>query len=156
REPVRRGDGPACVPAARSRALAVHGVRSSEAARPIRAHGGGHEHRGTWVEGALIMADVPVIAATDARIAIDGVVAIDRLTLATRGDRVARAGDPAALTAAITGSPPSPDADDELPGEAYVIAGSLLVAGRDVAVGAHTAVIGAALLDPPLPPSWSA
>src|SRR5262249_31947665 len=46
--------------------------------------------------------------------------------------------------------------DDELPSEAYVIAGSLLVAGRDVAAGAHTQAIGAALLDPPLPPSWSA
>jgi ABC-2 type transport system ATP-binding protein len=105
------------------------------------------------------MADSAVIAALDARISVDGAVAIDRLTLVTQGDRVVLAGDPAALLAAITGASLSPGAsieDDELPGEAYVIAGSLLVAGRDVASGAHTAAIGAALLDPPLPPSWSA
>jgi len=104
------------------------------------------------------MADTAVITALDARIAVDGAVAIDRLTLSTRGDRVVLAGDPAALIAAITGASLSPSAssDDDPPGEAYVIAGSLLVAGHDVTSGAHTAVIGAALLDPPLPPSWSA
>lgn len=101
------------------------------------------------------MADAPVLAATEARIAVDGVVAIDHLTLATRGDRVILAGDPAALIAAIIGAPLSPNIDDELPGEAFVIGGSLLIGGRDVASGAHTAAIGAALLDPPLPPSWS-
>jgi ABC-2 type transport system ATP-binding protein len=114
------------------------------------------------------VANEPLIEATDARVAIDGVVAIERLTLTTRGDRVLFAGDPSALLAAITGTPLSsrgsaraalPEAaglaEDELPGEALVTAGKLLLAGRDVADGAHTAIMGAALLDPPLPPGWT-
>jgi ABC-2 type transport system ATP-binding protein len=116
------------------------------------------------------MTAAPLIDATDVRIAVDGVVAIERLTLKTRGDRVLLAGDPSALIAAITGAPLSSrasahaaspqasgvSADEELPGEANVTSGTLLLAGRNVAEGAHAAVMGAAPLDPPLPPGWTA
>jgi ABC-type multidrug transport system ATPase subunit len=116
------------------------------------------------------MAKTPLLEATEARIAIDGVVAIDRLTLSTHGDRVVFAGDPGPLIAALTGLPLSSLGsgraalrrpaleweEEELPGEAYVSAGRLLLAGRNVADGAHVAVMGAAPLDPPLPSGWTA
>lgn len=114
------------------------------------------------------MAEVPLLAAEGARIAIDGVVAVDRLTLVTSGDRAVFAGDPGALLSAITGVPRSAsgaaraasssagDDDEPLPGEAFVVAGALLLAGRSVAEGAHVASMGAAPLDPPLPEAWSA
>ena len=108
----------------------------------------------------------PVLEARDARIAVDGVIAVDRLSLRTAGDRVILAGDPGALLAALTGVPRSaagggrvasaPGDEAELPGEAYVVAGELLLAGRSVAENAHAAVMGAAALDPPLPPRWTA
>ena len=119
----------------------------------------------------------PLLVAEEARIAVDGVVAIDRLTFSATGDHLLFAGDPAALFAAITGVPlssrrgarpvltgkaaraalaSSDDLDEELPGEAYVVAGALLLAGRSVAEAAHTSLMGAAPLDPPLPPTWSA
>lgn len=100
----------------------------------------------------------PLLAATDARVAVDGVTAIDRLTLETRGDHVALAGEPRALMAAITSVPladPSGDAD-ALSGEALVISGSLTLAGCDVGARAHLATMGAAPLDPPLPPDLTA
>jgi ABC-2 type transport system ATP-binding protein len=110
------------------------------------------------------MTHAPLIDATDVRITVDGVVSLDRLTLTTRGDRLVLAGDPGALLAAITGMPlssrGSADAaslpDEELPGEAYVSAGTLLFAGHNVAEGAHLPMIGVAPLDPPLPPRWTA
>lgn len=102
----------------------------------------------------------PLLEAVDARISIDDVVAIDRLSLATRGDRVFLAGDVEALFAALTGvsrAARSRDAAiDDMPGEARVTAGSLRIAGSDVAKGAHFRVMGAAPLDPPLPPAWTA
>lgn len=100
-----------------------------------------------------------VISATDARIAVDGVTAIDRLTLETRGDHVLCAGDTRALFAAITGVPladPAAEGDEALAGEAYVVAGALALAGRSVVDRAHVASMGAAPLDPPLPPRWTA
>ena len=113
----------------------------------------------------------PLLEARDARIAVDDVIAVERLTCATRGDRVLCAGDTQALLAALTGvplhvgrgaAPAGPAAshdlpgDGEPPGEARVVAGTLTLAGRDVASGAHRALCGAAPLDPPLPPSWTA
>ncbi|MFT3773898.1 MAG: ABC transporter ATP-binding protein [Minicystis sp.] len=103
---------------------------------------------------------VPLLAATEARIAVDGVTAVDRLTLATTGDHVLLAGDTRALFAAITGvplaDPTKPeDEEGELPGEAYVAAGTLTLVGRSVGDRAHLAVMGAAPLDPPLPPRWT-
>jgi ABC-2 type transport system ATP-binding protein len=119
----------------------------------------------------------PLLVAEEARIAVDGVVAIDRLTFSAIGDHLLFAGDPAALFAAITGVPLSSrrgarpvltgkaaraalaatdDLDEELPGEAYVVAGALRLAGRSVADATHIPIMGAATLDPPLPPAWSA
>jgi ABC-2 type transport system ATP-binding protein len=102
----------------------------------------------------------PLLRAEDARIAIDDVVALDRLTVTTRGDRVLFVGDVEALFAALTGvsrSARSAKAGmDDLPGEARVTAGSMRVAGRDVATSAHLASAGVAPLDPPLPAAWTA
>ena len=49
--------------------------------------------------------EASLVEADDARVAIDGVVAIDRLTLRAGGDRVLFAGDAAALFAALTHVP---------------------------------------------------
>lgn len=119
----------------------------------------------------------PVLVAAEARVAVDGVVAIDHLTLSTKGDRVLFAGDVAALFGAISQVPLSArlgagalapvlegraraqarEGDDEaLEGEAAVVSGSLRLAGREVAEGAQVPIMGAAPLDPPLPPGWSA
>lgn len=120
---------------------------------------------------------LPLLLAEEARVAVDGVVVIDRLSLVTTGDHVLFAGDPSALFAALSGVPLSSrrgarpaltgkaaradqasfdELDEELPGEAYVVAGTLHLAGRNVAEGAHVTLMGAAPLDPPLPPGWSA
>lgn len=122
-------------------------------------------------------ARAPVLVAAEARIAVDGVVAFDRLTLSTTGDRVLFAGDVSALFGAITQVPLSTrlgagaltpaikgrarvatkDGDDEaLVGEASVVAGSLRLAGREVSEGAHVTIMGAAPLDPPMPAAWTA
>lgn len=104
------------------------------------------------------MSEAPALLfAEDARIAVDGVTAIDRLTLGTRGDHVVLAGDPRSLLAALTGVPladPAGDPDGP-PGEAIVAAGTLLFAGKSVADGAHRALMGAAPRDPPLPPGFT-
>jgi ABC-type multidrug transport system ATPase subunit len=42
-----------------------------------------------------------------------------------------------------------------MPGELYVVGGTLLLAGKSVAEAAHVAIMGAATLDPPLPPRWT-
>src|SRR5699024_3666922 len=137
-------------------ALAVPDLRVGQAPRPLGAGGGDRGHRRG--QGPLMAGGpVPLLAASEARIAVDGVTAIDRLTLATEGDHVLVAGDTRALFAAITGvplaDPAAPEGDDgALPGEAFVVAGTLSVAGHSVAERAHLATIGAAPLDPPLPP----
>ena len=102
----------------------------------------------------------PVLHAEDARITIDDVVAIDRLTVRARGDRVLCTGEAEALFAALTAVPlrsraPSHD-DAAMPGEASLAAGSLHVAGLDVATRAHLDAAGIAPLDPPLPKGMTA
>jgi ABC-2 type transport system ATP-binding protein len=99
-----------------------------------------------------------VLEAEEARVAVDGVTAIDRLTLTTSGDHVLVGGDARALFAAITGVPlADPEADEgALPGEAFVVAGALRLVGRSVGERAHVAVMGAAPLDPPMPGRWTA
>lgn len=100
-----------------------------------------------------------LLSAEGARIAVDGVTAVDGLTLETRGDHVAIAGDPRALMAAITGVPladPTAEDDGGPPGEALLVAGRLALAGRDVGGRAHLSAMGAAPLDPPLPPGLTA
>lgn len=117
----------------------------------------------------------PLLAANAARVAVDGVVAIEQLTFTTLGDRALFVGDAGALFAALTGVPlgvraptlagrsadphwvpPPPERDPEaLPGEARVVSGSLSIAGRDVGRGEHRTLLGAAPLDLPLPSSWT-
>lgn len=102
----------------------------------------------------------PVLHAEDARITIDDVVAIDHLTARSRGDRVLCTGEAEALFAALTAVPlrarAAPRTDEDLPGQPHVTAGSLFVAGKDVATNAHLALVGVAPLDPPLPPRFTA
>jgi ABC-2 type transport system ATP-binding protein len=108
----------------------------------------------------------PVIEAREVRVAVDGVVAIERLSLVTAGYHVVLAGDTGALLAALTGvarsrsgggrtSAADGGGDDDEPGESYVVAGTLLLAGKNVAQAAHVAGTGTAVLDPPLP-RWTA
>jgi ABC-2 type transport system ATP-binding protein len=118
----------------------------------------------------------PLFEADGARVAVDGVVAIERLSCASTGDRALVVGDAGALFAVLTGvplgvrapsiatrsadprwAPLAPERDPEAPpGEARVCAGALRLAGRDVGRGEHVGAIGAAPLDPPLPPAWTA
>jgi ABC-2 type transport system ATP-binding protein len=108
--------------------------------------------------------EVPLLEAHEARIDVDGVAAVERLSLVSKGDLLVLAGDTGALVAALTGVPRAASggaraasADDAEPqGEAYVVGGSLLLAGRSVAESAHVAIMGAAALDPPLNAAWTA
>jgi ABC-2 type transport system ATP-binding protein len=106
-----------------------------------------------------LLASRPLLRAEDARIAVDDVVAVDRLTLETHGDRVLFVGEVDELFAALTGVPLASRArrggSDERPGQARVVGGTLLVAGKSVVGGAHLASVGAAPLDPPLPATWT-
>jgi ABC-2 type transport system ATP-binding protein len=100
-----------------------------------------------------------VLEASGARIAVDDVTVIERLDVSTVGSRVLVIGDAGALLAAISGAPLAAvgeGGDDGPLGEARVVAGSLRVGGREVTAGDHHAVLGAAPLDPPLPPAQSA
>lgn len=111
------------------------------------------------------MSDAPLFEAHEARIDVDGVAAVEHLSLVTKGDRVVLAGDTGALMAALTGAPrraagggrvAGASGEDDGPlGEASVAAGTLLVAGKSVATGAHVSVTGAAPLDPPLNARWT-
>lgn len=100
-----------------------------------------------------------VLQAEDARIAVDDVVAMEKLTVRTRGDRVLCAGDTEVLFAALTGVPLRSRSrtvtEDDMPGEASVIAGSLFITGHDVGKREHFDVIGAAPVDVPLPPKMT-
>ncbi len=108
----------------------------------------------------------PLIEAREARLLVDGAVAMERLTLATVGDRVVLAGDAGALLGALTGVPRSAggagrlqvarDGDEvEVAGEAILVAGTLLLAGKSVAAATQLAMVGAAALDPPVPARWT-
>ena len=108
---------------------------------------------------------LPLFVAEEARIAVDGVVAIERSTSTSAGDRLLFAGDTSALFAALTnvalglrGEAASAWGGEDAPplAEAAVVSGVLRVAGRDVADASHLRVAGAAPLDPPLPASYSA
>ena len=110
------------------------------------------------------MDSAPLFAAREARVAIDGAVAIDALTLESKGDRLLFAGDVGALLSVLTGVPRAAttgaraldDGDAPPLGEALVVSGSLLLAGKNVGAGEHVATTGSAPLDPPLPAGWSA
>jgi ABC-2 type transport system ATP-binding protein len=96
-----------------------------------------------------------VFHADEARISVDDVVAMEKLTVRSRGDRVLCAGDTEVLFAALTGVPlrsrSRSVSEDDMPGEASVTAGSLFIAGRDVAKREHFDIVGAAPVDVPLP-----
>ena len=101
---------------------------------------------------------VPLLAAAAARIAVDDAIAVDRLDLEVAGPRLLVLGDATALIAALTGvSRPraEPPAVASAP-ESRVVAGRLLLLGRDVAAHEHVDITGAAPLDVPLPPDWTA
>lgn len=102
---------------------------------------------------------VAVLHAEDARIAVDDVIATEKLTIRTRGDRVLCAGDTEVLFAALTGvslrSRAHSFTEDDLPGEASVVSGALFVAGHDVGKREHFDIVGAAPVDAPLPPKMS-
>ena len=101
----------------------------------------------------------PVLFAAHARIAVDDAVAIDDLSVVTRGDRVLFVGDVTVLFAALSGVPllaavpdsATPAGDTALAGEARVVGGDVRLHGQDVAAQAHLAVAGFAPLDPPVP-----
>jgi ABC-2 type transport system ATP-binding protein len=109
--------------------------------------------------------DEPLLVADGARIAVDDVVAMDRLTFRSQGERVLLVGDAAPLFAAIAGTslawrgggraPPSYLDRSGASGECSVVAGKLSCAGADVGAGQHWTRIGAAPLDPMLPADWS-
>jgi len=96
-----------------------------------------------------------VFHADEARISVDDVVAMEKLTVRSRGGRVLCAGDTEVLFAALTGVPlrsrSRSVSEDDMPGEASVTAGSLFIAGRDVAKREHFDIVGAAPVDVPLP-----
>lgn len=107
----------------------------------------------------------PLLVADDARIAVGDVIAMDRLTFRSRGERVLLVGDTAPLLAALIGTslarrsgeeaPSSPLSRADAGGECSVVAGKLTCAGSDVGAGGHWPRIGPAPLDPALPRDWS-
>lgn len=110
-------------------------------------------------------AAAPVLVARDARIAIDGVVALAGLDFETRGDRVALVGHARPLLLALSRLPGNLGAAAQLAEEedpppyagfAAVAGGSLALRGHDVRVGAHLPHVGVAPLDAPTVPSWTA
>jgi ABC-type multidrug transport system ATPase subunit len=94
--------------------------------------------------------DVPVLAAQAARIAVADTTSISELTLSTHGARVLMVGATESLMASLTGVPMNDG------GGARVVAGSLLLLGRDVARGDHREVAGLMAFEPPMPMSWNA
>ncbi len=106
--------------------------------------------------------DAPLLFARNARVAVDDVIAIEDLSLTTRGDRVLLVGDVTVLFAALSGVPllaassESPAGEPALAGEARVVGGELRLAGHDVAEQAHLGVVGFAPLDPPVPKNMTA
>jgi ABC-2 type transport system ATP-binding protein len=97
-----------------------------------------------------------LLEARAARIAVDDVVVAPGLDFVARGGRVVLGGDAGVLVAAIHGVPLGGVDDDRPPGEVRVVGGALRVLGLDVAAGGHVPSMGAAPLDPPLPPEWTA
>lgn len=103
----------------------------------------------------------PLLEADEVRVAVDDVVVLDRLSFVTRGERVLVLGEGAPLLAAIMGTTLGarglrPVAPAAATGECRVVAGRLRCAGLDVGRGEHAVTVGAAPLDPPLPPRFTA
>jgi ABC-type multidrug transport system ATPase subunit len=100
----------------------------------------------------------PVLEAADARIGVDGLVIVDRLSLVTRGGRVVLSGDVNPLFALLMGTPSrtASRAEEGTTTAPYLAQGMLRLVGEDVARGAHVSVSGAASLDPATPAGWTA
>ncbi len=105
----------------------------------------------------------PLLVAQAARIAIDDAIAVDRLDMQVVGPRLLLVGDATGLLGALTGvARPRATSIDHAAGlalhtpEARVVAGVLRLFGLDVAAGDHVTAMGAAPLDVPLPPDWTA
>jgi ABC-2 type transport system ATP-binding protein len=90
------------------------------------------------------MNEAPLLAAQDLRVDVDGAVAVEGVTVETRGNSVAIVGDGYGLLRAVAG-------------DAAVRSGSLQIEGLDVSRGEQLrpSAIGMAPLDPPLPPRWT-
>jgi ABC-type multidrug transport system ATPase subunit len=102
----------------------------------------------------------PLLVARGARIAVDDAVAIEAFDLETHGRALLVLGDSAPLCATLGNAPLGMASAwwaaragrlEPVMGHARVAAGRLELAGRDVATGAHRAILGYAPLDPPLP-----
>lgn len=87
-------------------------------------------------------ANTPLLEARGARIDVSGIPAIDGLTLKTTGERVLVLGAAVALFEAACGMRP-------------VGKGELLVHGTNAALALRAGQVAGAVLDPPLPPTWS-
>lgn len=97
----------------------------------------------------------PVLTARGARIEIDGAVAVPELELTTRGDRVLLVGSTGPLVTALAGTRQRADEPLTTPMTSKITRGDLAVLERSVKSGAHRAVCGIALSDPPLPWRWT-
>ena len=106
------------------------------------------------------MSDPPptLLVAKGARLAAETRVILDGLDLETRGSLLVLCGDAGPLVAALSGLPENAGeaADRARQGELVplsepprVVGGALSVAGADVASGAHHALLGVSLFDPP-------
>ncbi len=104
----------------------------------------------------------PLLRAVHARVAVDDVIAIDDLTLETRGDRVLFVGDVTVLFGALSGVPLLAAAPDHaaneatLAGEVRIVGGEVRLLGLDVTDQGHLAAAGFAPLDPPVPKAMAA
>lgn len=100
----------------------------------------------------------PLFSARAARVATEGRVVLDALEIETRGGLFVVSGGAGPLVAVLCGVPENAAeaAERARQGELVaiseaprVVSGAVAVAGRDVASGAHHAVLGVALFDPP-------
>lgn len=106
----------------------------------------------------------PLLAATDARVAIDGVVALAGISCETRGSRAVLVGHAQPLMSALMNLPHDlasaaalTDDDDAPPytGFAAIVSGTLALSGFDVRTRQHLAHVGVAPHDAPSPPRWT-
>ncbi|MBI4954691.1 MAG: hypothetical protein HY908_21905, partial [Myxococcales bacterium] len=91
----------------------------------------------------------PLIRAEALTVHADGRPVLEGLDLETRGDRVVLTGSAGVFVATLMGF--AQGTSDAAAGPPRVASGSLRLAGRDVAQGAHLASLGVAPFEPPLP-----
>lgn len=105
----------------------------------------------------------PVLTLSDARIVVDDIVAIEQISLVSKGDRVLLVGEADELLSLLTGvsmgsrSRGTKASSSDLPGKARLSRGEASVLGMSILPsGTHLLHTGVAALDPPLPPQWTA